>query len=220
MYFNHTWAVAGDTAAYAFGGYGYYRYHNNLFRINPATGDIRELAYSPKINPRTGAAAAVVGQYLYVFGGFGNATGEQELPYTYYYDLTRIDLNTMRAEQLWQMDGEQQTSFLMASEMLYNPEDSTFYAATTNKGGRMIKIWTNQPKWEIVTDEMGRIGDYRDMAFDMYHSTKENKVYVVMNFRLNSLEHNIRIVSINLQLQDDYEESAAAPDGGGGKAGT
>ena len=40
-------------------------------------------------------------------GGFGNATGEQELPYTYYYDLTRIDLNTMRAEQLWQMDGEQ-----------------------------------------------------------------------------------------------------------------
>lgn len=220
MYFNHTWAVAGDTAAYAFGGYGYYRYHNNLFRINPATGDIRELAYSPKINPRTGAAAAVVGQYLYVFGGFGNVTGEQELPYTYYYDLTRIDLNTMRAEQLWQMDGEQQTSFLMASEMLYNPEDSTFYAATTNKGGRMIKIWTGEPKWKIVTDEMGRIGDYRDMAFDMYHSTKENKAYVVMNFRLNSLEHNIRIVSINLPLQDDYEEAAAAPAGGGGKSGT
>ena len=118
------------------------------------------------------------------------------------------------------MDGEQQTSVLMASEMLYNPEDSTFYAATTNKGGRMIKIWTNQPKWEIVTDEMGRIGDYRDMAFDMYHSTKENKVYVVMNFRLNSLEHNIRIVSINLPLQDDYEEAAAAPADDGGNRGT
>ena len=210
-YFNHTWAVASDTAAYAFGGYGFYRYHNNLFRINPVTGSIRELEYSPKITPRTGAAAAVADGHLYVFGGFGNTTGEQELPYTYYYDLTRIDLKTMKAESVWTSDGEQQTSFLLASEMLYNPEDHTFYAATTNKGGRIIKIWIDEPKWKIVTDASGSIPDYKDVALDMYHSTKENKIYVVANYRLNSLEHDVIIESIDLPLQDDYTEAAAAP---------
>lgn len=215
-FFNHTWAVASDTAAYTFGGYGFYRYHNNLFRINPATGSIRELEYSPKINPRTGAAAAVADNALYVFGGFGNTTGEQELPYTYYYDLTRIDLNTMKAETLWTTEGEQQTSFLLASEMLYNPGDHTFYAATTHKGGRMIKIWIDEPKWKIVTNEIGHLPDYKDAAFDMYHSTKENKIYVVMNYRLSTLEHDIRIVSIDLPLQDDYSEAGAAPATTGG----
>lgn len=215
-FFNHSWAVASDTAAYTFGGYGFYRYHNNLFSINPATGGIRELEYSPKINPRTGAATAVVDNALYVFGGFGNATGEQELPCSYYYDLTRIDLNTLKAESLWTTEGEQQTSFLLASEMLYNPDDNTFYAATTHKGGRMIKIWIDEPKWKIVSDEMGHLPDYKDAAFDMYHSTKENKIYVVMNFRLNTLEHDIRIMSIDLPLQDDYSYTAATTDGDGG----
>ena len=158
----------------------------------------------------------MVDNALYVFGGFGNATGEQELPCSYYYDLTRIDLNTLKAESLWTTEGEQQTSFLLASEMLYNPDDNTFYAATTHKGGRMIKIWIDEPKWKIVSDEMGHLPDYKDAAFDMYHSTKENKIYVVMNFRLNTLEHDIRIMSIDLPLQDDYSYTAATTDGDGG----
>lgn len=202
--FNHSWAMASDTVAYMFGGYGFYRYHNSLYCINPKTGDIRKLEYSPLISPRTGAATAIVGNKLYIFGGYGNDTGEQELPCRYYYDLTCIDLKTLKAETVWTFEGEQQgTSFQLASEMLYNSEDSTFYAATTYKSGRLIKISMSEPGWKVVTESLQGDFNFKDMTFNLYRSDKDGKLYVVINRRMNNLEHNVRICSINLPLQDD-----------------
>lgn len=203
--FNHSWAIANDSIAYTFGGYGFYKYNNSLWRINTKSGEIRKIDYSPKINPRTGAATAIVGDKLYIFGGYGNETGEQELPCSYYYDLSCIDLNTLKSETLWTTEGEQQnTSFMLASEMLYNSKDSTFYAATTYKNGRLIKISIKEPGWKIVTEGINGDFTYKDMTFDLYKSDKDEKVYVVINRRMNNLEHNIRICSIDLPLQDDY----------------
>lgn len=201
---NHSWAMLNDTVAYMFGGYGFYRYQNSLWRINPKTGDISKLNYSPQVAPRTGAASTIVDSKLYVFGGYGNEAGEQELPFHYYYDLICIDLNTLKAETVWSTDGEQQgTSFQLASEMIYNSEDSTFYVATTYKSGRIIKISLNKPGWTVVTENITDDLSYKDMTFNLYRSDKENKLYVVINRRLNNLEHHIKICSISLPLQDE-----------------
>lgn len=203
--FNHSWARANDSVAYMFGGYGFYKYKNSLWQLNTGNGEIRRLNYSPKIGPRTGAASVVVGDWLYIFGGYGNATGEQELPCSYYYDLTRINLKTLKADTVWTYEGEQQnTSFLLASEMIYNSEDSTFYAATTYKSGRLIKISMKEPGWKIVTEGMDKNWDYKDLTFDMYSNTDAGKLYVVIDRRMNNLKHNIRIYSIDLPIQDDY----------------
>lgn len=202
--FNHAWAAANDTVAYIFGGYGFYKYHNSLYRINSKTGEIRKLDYSPKINPRMGAAAAVVGDKLYIFGGYGNATGEQELPCSYYYDLTCIDLNTLKSETVWTAEGDKETSFQLSAEMIYNKDDNTFLAATTNNSGRLIKISIKEPGWKIVTDFIGEKFQYKDLSMNLYNSIKDNKIYVVINKRLNNLEHDIKIYSIDRPIQDNY----------------
>lgn len=217
--FNHAWATANDSIAYTFGGYGFYRYKNCLWRINTRSGEMSQIDYTPALEPRTGAAMAVVGNKLYIFGGYGNTTGEQELPCSYYYDLSCIDLTTMKAETLWTVEGEQQnTSFMLTAEMLYNSDDCTFYAATTNRNGRLIKISMKEPGWKIVTEGMNGDFSYKDMTFNLYKSDKNGKIYVVINRRMNNLEHNIRICSIDLPIQDDYitkEELKKAADESG-----
>lgn len=211
-FMNHSWAMASDTVAYMFGGYGFYKYNNELWRINPKSGDIRKINYSPKIDPRTGAASAIVGDKLYIFGGFGNASGKQELPCYYYYDLICIDLKTMKAKTLWKTEGKQQgTSFQLASEMIYDSKDNSFYAATTYEGGRIIKISINKPGFTVVTDKMHISFDYKDMAFNLYKG-KDGRLYAVLDRRMNNLEHIVDIRSIDLPIQDDYETNIGNKD--------
>lgn len=207
---NHTVAMASDTAVFLFGGYGYYRYHNSLWRLNPATGDMRQIDYSPKIAPRTGAASVVVGDNLYIFGGYGNETGKQELPGQYYYDLVCINLKTHRAKTLWTAQGPQEdTSFQLAAEMIYDPDEHAFYAATTNRSGRLIKLSMKEPGWKVITKDLqGELG-FMELMFDMYQDAEHGKLYVVVNRRMNKLDHEISIQSIDLPLQDDDLLAAA-----------
>ncbi len=204
MHSNHAWARANDSISYAFGGYGFYRYGNNLYRINQYTGEVKEMAYSPKISPRTGCAAAIVDGKMYIFGGFGNESGQQELPGNYYYDLVSIDLNTGKSETVWKTESEQNTSFQMASEMYYDKEKNVFYAATTNKGGRLIRISLTEPRWDIVTNEINTRFEFKEMNFSLYESKKNGKMYVVINKCKNDMVHDIMISSVDLPLQDDY----------------
>lgn len=205
VFASHAWATEGDSVGYAFGGYGFYRYNNRLFRITPGQNRIEEIDYSPKLSPRTGAAAAVVDNKLYIFGGYGNEQGKQELPGKYYYELWCIDLETKSATKVWSTDGEQSTSFQMASEMIYNKEDSSFYAATTHQSGRLLKIWMKKPGFKAVTDAIEGKFNFKDLTYNLYKSEKYNKIYVVINKRYNDLSHEITIFSIDTPIQDDYE---------------
>lgn len=201
---NHAWAQLNDSIAYTFGGYGYYRYHNTLSRINLNTLKVEKVDYSPQVSPRTGCAAGIAGDKLYIFGGYGNESGQQELQAYYLYDLVCIDLKTMKANTLWVGKGKQDTSFQLASEMIYDEKSNVFYAATTNMGGRIISISPEKPGWQIMTDEINENFEFKEMNFNLYKSTKENKLYVVMNKSMNDMVHNVIICSIDLPLQSDY----------------
>lgn len=204
MHSNHAWARANDSISYTFGGYGFYRFVNNLYRINQNSGEVQEVRYSPKFSPRTGCSAAIVGDRMYIFGGFGNESGQQELPGHYYYDLVSIDLKSGKSETVWEVEAEQNTSFQMASEMYYDREKRAFYAATTNKGGRLIRISLDEPRWDIVTNEINTRFDFKDMNFNLFESQKHKKLYVVINKCKGDNIHDILISSIDLPLQDDY----------------
>lgn len=197
-------AIANDSAIYAFGGYGFYRYNNRLFKINPLKGTIEELNYQPKLSPRTWAASAVVGDKLYIFGGYGNESGEQELPGKYYYEMSCIDLKTMKMETLWTAESDKYESFQLSSEMIYNASDDTFYLTATSASGRLMKVWMNEPKWKFVTNSMGGDFGYKELTFNVYTSTHDNKLYAVMDRLMNDLTHEVSIYAINLPVMDDF----------------
>ncbi len=198
-YANHSYA-ANDSVAYTFGGYGFYHYRNNLFRIHFDDYRIEECIYQSCITPRGLAASALVGDKLYVFGGFGNRSGKQELPCGCYYDLYMIDLEKMTSYKLWEAPATPANDFLLAPTMYFNPQDSSFYAASTELGGTLIKVSLNRPHWEAVSQPVYKHLIFKDMTFRLFQAPQYNKMYLVINKRMNDLKHEVEIYSIDCPL--------------------
>jgi DNA-binding SARP family transcriptional activator len=207
FYNNHAFAFsATDTSIYTFGGYGFYRFKNDLFKIKLNSGAIEKLDKIAQIFPRYSSASAVVGNTLYVFGGRGNKSGKQEFLISNFYDLYAIDLQSMHSHKLWDVkENMLEQDFILAPGMYYEPSDSSFYVASIEKGGILMKIFPNDSKWKYVSKPIGNYVSYKEMDFDLYYAPNQNKMFVVFNKTLSDLSYNLSIYSINLPL---VEESA------------
>lgn len=84
-----------DSCLYIFGGYGEYRYLNNLIKYSPKTERWDTVSVNDKIPPRYLASAGFISpDSLLIFGGFGHPSGMQELGPGSYYDLFVLNPST------------------------------------------------------------------------------------------------------------------------------
>ncbi|MCC8170671.1 MAG: hypothetical protein LIP00_02575 [Parabacteroides sp.] len=87
-----------------FGGYGSRKYSHTFFVYDVPTGSCDTLALSgDRITPRYFSGMAISPDYthLYIYGGMGNESGNQNVGRNYFYDLFRVDLEKRRAERCW-----------------------------------------------------------------------------------------------------------------------
>lgn len=204
-YYNHARTFnAADSSFYFFGGYGFYQYRNNLYRLNVTTRQIEEVAYAPAVSPRFSSAMTVVGDELYIFGGRGNKQGKQEFSAYFYYELQAINLKTGKSRRIWQKEGVTE-KLLMASSMYFSPSDSSFYAVSMNGGGSLWKILMNDSVWTEVSKPIHNDLVYQDCDFSFYSSPAHNKFYLVMDKILSDRSHDVAIYSINTPLLNDNE---------------
>ena len=146
-YYNHARTFnPSDSSFYFWGGYGFYQYRNNLYRLKVGMKQVEEVTYTPAISPRYSSAATVVGDELYIFGGRGNRQGKQEFNAHFYYELCAINLKTGKSRSIWRK--KQATDvLLMASTMYFEPSDSSFYAVSMKGGGSLWKVFMNDSAW-------------------------------------------------------------------------
>lgn len=88
-----------------FGGYGNRQYYNHFITYDFAQSRWDTLACSGDvITPRFFASMAVTSdyKYAYIYGGKGNNAGDQNVGIQYYYDLYRVNLETMHIKKLWE----------------------------------------------------------------------------------------------------------------------
>ncbi|WP_321335421.1 BTAD domain-containing putative transcriptional regulator [uncultured Bacteroides sp.] len=203
-YGNHSWAMNNPkSVAYAFGGYGFYHFKNELFRLDIKTGKVEQITDGSEISPRCSAASAIVGDNLYIFGGKGNTSGRQELAAYCYRDMYVMNLKTKKLHKLWEDSKEVNTEFVMAPTMYFQPEDSSFYAASLEKGGILIKVSIKEPRWTYVSKPINNSVTFKDMDYNLYYAPNSGKMFLVMDKRQNDLSHNIVIYSINYPLIED-----------------
>lgn len=212
-YANHAFTFDGDIA-YAFGGYGFYKFHNDLFKINLRTGLIEECKLQPELTPTTSAAAAVVGDKLYIFGGKGNHSGRQELPSKYQYTMHCYDTDTWNGELLWELDSVQY-DFLPSQTMHYDPTQDCFYTASTRHGGELIKISRSKPEVSVISTPINSKMEYHDIVFDLYRSKDGKRYYLLMDKRLDPATHNYSIYTISAPFIDNpdiiHNKSLSSP---------
>ena len=200
-YANHATASDGRHA-YMFGGYGFYLYHNNLFRLDLVTDQFEEFTLRPLPEPRTSSAMCITGNNLYIFGGKGNTVGKQEIPSVDYYDLWEYDLSTMSGRKVWELDSVPH-NFTTSAMMYYVEKDSAFYVASTLYGGTMLRISLKEPTCMIVSEPIHSNMDYRDCVFNLYQSRDQQTYYLVIDKRLDDLSHDYTIYRICYPFSDE-----------------
>ena len=200
---NHSWAMQGDSIYYSFGGYGFFRFSNEIFRINFANNKFERLQLRPRPAPRNGAASAIVGDKLYIFGGKGNETGRQELPTRYYYDLYEYDLATMQGRKIWEMDTVSNI-FLNASTMYYDDETRSFLIATTQFGRSIARIYLDTPSYSTVVKPLHLDMGYRDCVYDFFYAPTTRTYYLLVDRLLTDKTHDLNIYAVEGPLALDH----------------
>ncbi|MDR0547366.1 MAG: hypothetical protein LBG77_07275, partial [Dysgonamonadaceae bacterium] len=163
-----------DTSLVTFGGYGYYKYKNDCFKINlnNNTWDKNNLL---TITPRYSSASAIVDNCLYVFGGRGSETGKQEVNPHCRYDFYRIDLASNSVELLWNSQAE--INFLPCGNMIFNTGDSCFYVLTNLHNGVLFRINSREPELTPVSAGINQ-NLMADFAFyTLFYSSQYQKLY-------------------------------------------
>lgn len=200
-YSNHAFAI-DKNAAYTFGGYGFYKFHNDLFKINLSDGHIEECRLTPEMMPLTSSSATVVDGKLYIFGGKGNDSGRQELPSKYRYSLYAYDTQTWNGELVWELDSVEH-QFLPSQTMFYEPSGDCFYVAITSHGGKMVKIGKSKPSIDVVSTPINARMEYHDCVFDLFRSADGKHFYLVFDRRMDPYVHDYSIYTISTPFIDD-----------------
>lgn len=171
-----------DSTILSFGGYGYYRFNNNLVTIHPYETDI-ENTYTAlnTISPRCTSATVIVEDTLYIFGGHGSTSGHQELGPENYYDFYAVDLQTLQAKKLWNMNTLGGSNFLPSENMIYDNEQHCFYAFITQNGGKIIKLLPYQNVKEDLSFPLDINFASQYQYTNFYYSASLSKYYVYIN---------------------------------------
>ena len=194
-----------DSSFYFFGGYGFYQYRNDLYRMKYSTNQIEQVEYERPLYPRYSAAMAIVGDELYIFGGSGNKYGKQELSSHYYWGLCAINLKDKQSRIVWQKNQPQEEGTIMASTMYFEPSDSSFYAVSTNKGGVLWKISMKDSVYSEVSKPIYNESTYQDSDFSLYTSPSHGKLFLVLDKILSNHTHELAIYSINMPLVNEVD---------------
>ena len=194
-----------DSSFYFFGGYGFYQYRNDLYRMKYSTNQIEQVEYERPLYPRYSAAMAIVGDELYIFGGRGNKYGKQEVSSHYYWGLCAINLKNKQSRIVWQKNQPQEEGTIMASTMYFEPSDSSFYAVSTNKGGVLWKISMKDSVYSEVSKPIYNESTYQDSDFSLYTSPSHGKLFLVLDKILSNHTHELAIYSINMPLVNEVD---------------
>lgn len=205
-YFNHARVYnPADRSYYVFGGYGYFKYHNDLFRIPADGGRIERIRYANPIPPRFGAAMGIANGKLYILGGRGNKAGKQAVESYFYNDLWCIDLKTRQAKKVWERNWTPK-GLILASTMYYDQQKNAFYATNMlDKGGKMIRVSIADTTLVDISKPTLSTKPYQDFEYSLYESPSDGKYYLVVDKVMVDKSHELSVFSISAPLLDSVD---------------
>lgn len=208
FYYNHAGAYnRADSSYYFFGGYGFYAYRNDLFRLRAGSDKIERVSYANPIPPRFGAAMGVANGKLYIFGGRGNKQGKQAVESYFYNELWSIDLKTKKAKLEWRRNTFPK-GLLMASTMFYQPDKHAFYAMNMgDRDGTMYQVDIADTTITEVAKPINNKLAFQDFEFNMFYSPKDGHFYLVLDKILSDKTHDLSIYQLSTPLLSEAEIS-------------
>ena len=125
-----------DQNLYFFGGYGDFKFYNNLRSYSFKDSSLKDLNITgDEINPRFYSAIKYIkNKKLLLYGGSGNQTGEGSLGMGFYYDLYRLDFSrskdTVYSQRMWINNIQGSSESFNAETLSLTDDKKSFFVST------------------------------------------------------------------------------------------
>lgn len=178
-FWNNSASVTEEGTIISFGGYGFYKYTNELIKIKTDNQATEKVQLS-QIHPRFSSSSVIDGNTFYLFGGRGCKSGRQELFPRNYYDLYAVNLLTMQINKIWEAPSPE-IDFLPGENMIFDKEKQCFYLFTTQEGGILLKIDPQKEGFKQMSMPIHEDLDAHFLYTNLYYSPKSNKLFALFN---------------------------------------
>jgi DNA-binding SARP family transcriptional activator len=183
-----------DTSLYLFGGYGFYKYNSDFFKINLKTNERTIHDFSHTIIPRYLSAMGgnASGDKIYILGGRGAEMGRQELSPKNFSDLFEINLKTLKAKYLFDIDKEGDRGDIYSNSLVVDSEDKNIYVLaypnkkyTSSISLKMINL--EKQSVETLADSIEFYFQDISSFCDLYYSPQLSKFVAVAAYSKDQL---------------------------------
>jgi DNA-binding SARP family transcriptional activator len=211
-----------DSTLYLFGGYGFYKYNSDFFKINLKTNERIRHDFSHTITPRYLSAMGgnANGDKVYILGGRGAEMGRQELSPKNFSDLFEIDLRTLKINYLFDIDEERNEGNIYSNNLVMDSESNSLYvlAYSNKKYTSSISL----KKINLKTQSVETLADSIEFYFqditsfcDLYYSARLSKLIAIASYSKDQKTSDIHIYTLDyppLKTQDVTQIQTTSPD--------
>jgi DNA-binding SARP family transcriptional activator len=202
---HHNRYISGrDSMLYLFGGYGFYKYNSDFFKVNPKSNEYLRHDFSSTITPRYLAAMGgnTNGDKVYILGGRGAEMGRQELSPSNFSDLFEVDLETMNVKYLFDIDKESDSGNLYSNSLVLDNENKNIYVlAYPNKKYtspvHLKKINLETQKVETLADSLEFYFQDITSFCDLYYSSHLSQLIALTSYSNDQLSSVVRIYTLD-----------------------
>lgn len=183
---HNSMVIEGVDYPVIFGGYGSLKYYSKFISYNPLEEKWQDVRFSgDSISPRFLASISQkVDQKYYLFGGFGNESGDQELGGINFYDLYEIDTQNKSIDKIGEMP-KPDNDFVGANTMVFDKKDSVLFVlgyAHHQQHTNLVLYRFNYQKntVEIVSDSISSSSQTIYSKKNLFYSEESGKLIAVI----------------------------------------
>lgn len=204
QYINSTFFMNEPSgAAFSIGGYHNYRYYDILMRYNFQEKSWRQvLLKGDKLEPRSYASVTETrnpGEYL-IFGGYGNASGQQELGPRCLYDLYTLNINDSVLEKKWKIENVSENFIPMGSTTVSEQHPALFVLGFPPfLNGTYLKLYRislENAGYSVVSDTIHFYFDEERSKASLFFFRKTQEFFAVIKTQAGRDSANYKIFSL------------------------
>jgi two-component SAPR family response regulator len=169
---------------YLFGGYGSFKYYKDFFEYNKKTDNWNKIEFSgDKIMPRffSGYSQADENNNVYIFGGYGNQSGNQIVGGKHFYDLYCVNLTTRTIKKCWEIKPPAE-DFVAANNLIVSSDKKYFYALCyahekPRTSLMLYKFSIKDGSYEVVSGNIPAKGERIETDVNLFYNHKQETFY-------------------------------------------
>jgi len=204
---------------YLFGGYGSFAYHNDFFRLNTQTDNWDKIAFTgDRITPRFFSASSQANgnNEVYIFGGYGNQSGNQIVGGRHFYDLYRVNLTNHTIKKCWEIKPNEE-DFVPTNNLIMAKDGRYFYALCyphehPKTQLRLYRFSIKDGSYQAVSGTIPVTSERIESDINLFFNPVQDEFLCAIQEFTDPNRSTIRILALEFPpvSQQDYEQSQKA----------